>query len=77
MTVYLKFANQSEAVKALESAGFVIDRDMFTGKGWGWHGAIEATNGYHANLYDSECPATLTTYKVAAPATPYNVRWGE
>jgi len=30
--------------------------------------------GYHCNLYDMPCPASLVSYQVPTPATPYNVK---
>lgn len=78
MTVYLKFASQSEAIAKLTAAGFVLSEyndHCQAVQGWGSVFAIPEVEGHFANLYDCECPAILKSYEVAEPATPYNVRW--
>lgn len=78
MTIYLKFANQKEAIAKLTAAGFTLSEyfdHCHSGEGWGAVFAIPGTDGHFANLYDCECPDALRPYQVTEPATPYNVRW--
>lgn len=78
MTVYLKFASQSEAIAKLTAAGFTLSEysdHCHSADGWGSLFAIPEQAGHFANLYDAECPSTLKAYEVDAPLTPYNVRW--
>lgn len=77
MTVYLWFQDQAKAIFKLEEAGFTLSEyaDHFHGhQGWGTVFRIDNQDGVFANLYDGECPATLTNYRVPDPVTPYNVR---
>ena len=78
MTVYLKFASQSEAITALQAADFVLSEyndHCQAVTGWGSVFAIPEVEGHFANLYDCECPESLVAYQVPEPVTPYNVRW--
>ena len=78
MTVYLKFASQSDAIAKLTAAGFVLSEyndHCQAVTGWGSVFAIPEVDGHFANLYDCECPESLTAYQVPEPSTPYNVRF--
>jgi len=79
-TVYLKFTDQSEAVTAMETAGYRLDpyQSHVNGNGWGPLFSIPDTAGHFCNLYDCETlPESLQQYVVPEPLTPYNVRAGE
>lgn len=78
MTVYLKFANQDEAIAKLTAAGFVLSEysdHCQAVTGWGSVFAIPEVDGHFANLYDCECPESLVAHQVPEPSTPYNVRF--
>ena len=78
MTVYLKFASQSDAIAKLTAAGFVLSEyndHCQSVTGWGSVFAIPEVDGRFANLYDCACPESLTAYQVPEPVTPYNVRF--
>lgn len=79
MTIYLKFASQSDAIAKLTAAGFTLSEyndHCQSCTAWGSVFAIPEVDGHFANLYDcDERPESLSPYRVPDPATPYNVRW--
>lgn len=77
MTIYLKFADQNQAVDELQAAGFTVsewkDHLSRDDGAWGTLLTIPGGAGYHANLYDCDCPESLVKYKITDPLTPYSV----